>query len=63
LQTNYFSTYENLYFTGDGCLRDEEGNYRITGRVDDVLNVSGHRIGTAEVENAINMHLELLKVL
>jgi len=48
---NYFSTYENLYFTGDGCLRDEQGNYRITGRVDDVLNVSGHRIGTAEVEN------------
>jgi acetyl-CoA synthetase len=53
---NYFATYENLYFTGDGCLRDAEGNYRITGRVDDVLNVSGHRIGTAEVENAINMH-------
>ncbi len=53
---NYFSTYKNLYFTGDGCLRDEAGNYRITGRVDDVLNVSGHRIGTAEVENAINMH-------
>lgn len=53
---NYFSTYENLYFTGDGALRDEKGNYRITGRVDDVLNVSGHRIGTAEVENAINMH-------
>ncbi len=53
---NYFSTYKNLYFTGDGALRDEEGNYRITGRVDDVLNVSGHRIGTAEVENAINMH-------
>nr|HPI54156.1 acetate--CoA ligase [Chitinophagaceae bacterium] len=52
----YFSTYENLYFTGDGCLRDKDGNYRITGRVDDVLNVSGHRIGTAEVENAINMH-------
>ncbi len=52
----YFSTYPNLYFTGDGCLRDKEGNYRITGRVDDVLNVSGHRIGTAEVENAINMH-------
>lgn len=52
----YFSTYDNLYFTGDGCLRDAEGNYRITGRVDDVLNVSGHRIGTAEVENAINMH-------
>ncbi len=53
---NYFSAYPNLYFTGDGCLRDEEGFYRITGRVDDVLNVSGHRIGTAEVENAINMH-------
>jgi acetyl-CoA synthetase len=52
----YFATYENLYFTGDGCLRDEDGFYRITGRVDDVLNVSGHRIGTAEVENAINMH-------
>lgn len=55
-RTNYFATYHNLYFTGDGCLRDEDGNYRITGRVDDVLNVSGHRIGTAEVENAINMH-------
>lgn len=53
---NYFSTYENMYFTGDGCFRDAEGNYRITGRVDDVLNVSGHRIGTAEVENALNMH-------
>jgi acetyl-CoA synthetase len=44
-----------LYFTGDGALRDENGFYRITGRVDDVLNVSGHRIGTAEVENAINL--------
>jgi acetyl-CoA synthetase len=52
----YFATYPNLYFTGDGALRDANGNYRITGRVDDVLNVSGHRIGTAEVENAINMH-------
>lgn len=52
----YFSTYPELYFTGDGTLRDENGFYRITGRVDDVLNVSGHRIGTAEVENAINMH-------
>ena len=52
----YFATYPGLYFTGDGALRDGEGNYRITGRVDDVLNVSGHRIGTAEVENAINMH-------
>jgi acetyl-CoA synthetase len=55
-RTNYFATYPNLYFTGDGCYRDADGNYRITGRVDDVLNVSGHRIGTAEVENAINMH-------
>ena len=53
---NYFATYDDLYFTGDGCYRDENGMYRITGRVDDVLNVSGHRIGTAEVENAINMH-------
>ncbi|HRF19340.1 MAG TPA: AMP-binding protein, partial [Chitinophagaceae bacterium] len=53
---NYFSAYPNMYFTGDGALRDENGNYRITGRVDDVLNVSGHRLGTAEVENAINMH-------
>ncbi len=52
----YFATYQGLYFTGDGALRDDDGNYRITGRVDDVLNVSGHRIGTAEVENAINMH-------
>lgn len=52
----YFATYENLYFTGDGALRDANGNYKITGRVDDVLNVSGHRIGTAEVENAINEH-------
>jgi acetyl-CoA synthetase len=55
-RTSYFATYKNMYFTGDGCLRDEEGHYRITGRVDDVLNVSGHRIGTAEVENALNMH-------
>ncbi|TAE94645.1 MAG: acetyl-coenzyme A synthetase, partial [Runella slithyformis] len=50
-----------LYFTGDGCLRDEDGYYRITGRVDDVLNVSGHRIGTAEVENAINMHADVIE--
>lgn len=57
----YFSTYENKYFTGDGCLRDENGFYRITGRVDDVLNVSGHRIGTAEVENAINMHSDVIE--
>ena len=51
---NYFSTYKNYYFTGDGAYRDENGMYRLAGRVDDVLNVSGHRIGTAEVENAIN---------
>jgi acetyl-CoA synthetase len=50
-----------MYFTGDGCLRDEDGYYRITGRVDDVLNVSGHRIGTAEVENAINMHSDVVE--
>jgi acetyl-CoA synthetase len=52
----YFSTYKGKYFTGDGAKRDENGNYRITGRVDDVINVSGHRIGTAEVEDAIDEH-------
>ena len=52
----YFSTYKNYYFTGDGCRRDEDGYYRITGRVDDVINVSGHRIGTGEVEDAIDEH-------
>lgn len=57
----YFSSYPGKYFTGDGCLRDEDGYYRITGRVDDVLNVSGHRIGTAEVENAINMHASVVE--
>ena len=60
-RTTYFSAYPNLYFTGDGALKDEEGNYRITGRVDDVLNVSGHRIGTAEIENAINMHASVVE--
>jgi len=55
-QQTYFSTYQDLYFTGDGCKRDDEGFYRITGRVDDVINVSGHRIGTGEVEDAINDH-------
>lgn len=49
----YFSSYPNYYFTGDGCRRDEEGYYWITGRVDDVINVSGHRLGTAELESAI----------
>jgi len=52
----YLSAYKGYYFTGDGCRRDENGFYRITGRVDDVLNVSGHRLGTAEIENAINEH-------
>ncbi|HEY0899166.1 MAG TPA: acetate--CoA ligase [Sphingobacteriaceae bacterium] len=60
-RTTYFSAYENQYFTGDGCLRDQDGYYRITGRVDDVINVSGHRIGTAEVENAINMHADVVE--
>ena len=58
---NYFATYKGLYFTGDGCRRDEDGYYRITGRVDDVINVSGHRIGTAEVESAINMHADIVE--
>jgi acetyl-CoA synthetase len=52
----YFSNYPGKYFTGDGCKRDQDGFYRITGRVDDVINVSGHRLGTAEVENGINEH-------
>ena len=52
----YFSNYPGKYFTGDGCKRDHDGFYRITGRVDDVINVSGHRLGTAEVENGINEH-------
>jgi len=52
----YFSTYPGRYFTGDGCRRDENGYYWITGRVDDVINVSGHRIGTAEVESALVAH-------
>jgi acetyl-CoA synthetase len=52
----YFSTFKNMYFTGDGARRDKDGRLRIIGRVDDVINVSGHRMGTAEVENAINEH-------
>jgi acetyl-CoA synthetase len=52
----YFKTYRGKYFTGDGCRRDEDGYYWITGRVDDVINVSGHRIGTAEVESALVAH-------
>ncbi len=57
----YFSTFDNMYFTGDGARRDENGMYRIIGRVDDVLNVSGHRMGTAEVENAINEHPKVVE--
>ena len=57
----YFSTYPGMYFTGDGCRRDEDGFYRITGRVDDVINVSGHRMGTAEVENGINEHSRVVE--
>jgi acetyl-CoA synthetase len=57
----YFSAYPGYYFTGDGCKRDEDGYYRITGRVDDVINVSGHRMGTAEVENAINEHKNVIE--
>ena len=60
-RTTYFSTYDNLYFTGDGCKRDHDGYYRIIGRVDDVINVSGHRLGTAEVENAINEHIHVIE--
>jgi acetyl-CoA synthetase len=52
----YFATYKGKYFTGDGCRRDEDGYYWITGRVDDVLNVSGHRLGTAEIESALVAH-------
>ncbi|MEO0792424.1 MAG: AMP-binding protein, partial [Pseudomonadota bacterium] len=55
----YFSTYPGKYFTGDGCRRDEDGYYWITGRVDDVINVSGHRMGTAEVESALVAHAKV----
>ncbi len=52
-EQTYFSTFKGMYFTGDGARRDEDGYYWITGRVDDVLNVSGHRMGTAEIESAL----------
>jgi acetyl-CoA synthetase len=52
----YFKPYPGYYFTGDGARRDEDGDYWITGRIDDVINVSGHRIGTAEVESALVLH-------
>jgi acetyl-CoA synthetase len=57
----YFSPIKGMYFTGDGARRDEDGYYRIIGRVDDVINVSGHRLGTAEVENAINQHPDVVE--
>jgi len=57
----YFSAFENMYFTGDGAKRDADGRYRIIGRVDDVINVSGHRLGTAEVEDAINTHARVVE--
>ncbi|HZH71945.1 MAG TPA: acetate--CoA ligase, partial [Mariniphaga sp.] len=57
----YFASYPGLYLTGDGAKRDEEGYYRIIGRIDDVINVSGHRIGTAEVEDAINQHPKVVE--
>ena len=57
----YFSSYKGMYFTGDGVKRDHDGYLRILGRVDDVMNVSGHRMGTAEVENAINEHSEVIE--
>ena len=55
----YFSTFDGLYFSGDGCRRDADGYYWITGRVDDVINVSGHRLGTAEVESALVAHRDV----
>jgi acetyl-CoA synthetase len=55
-ETTYFQQYKGFYFTGDGCRRDEDGYYWITGRVDDVINISGHRMGTAEVESALVLH-------
>jgi len=60
-QQTYFSTYPGKYFTGDGCKRDKDGYYRITGRVDDVINVSGHRIGTGELEDAIDEHKDVIE--
>lgn len=60
-RTTYFAPFPGFYFTGDAARRDSEGRYRITGRVDDVINVSGHRIGTAEVEDAINSHPEIVE--
>jgi acetyl-CoA synthetase len=60
-KTTYFSHYKGYYFTGDGAKRDKNGMYRIIGRVDDVINVSGHRFGTAEIENAINLQNNVIE--
>lgn len=60
-RNTYFAAYKNRYFTGDGARRDAEGYYRITGRVDDVINVSGHRLGTAEIEDAIDEHEQVIE--
>ncbi|XOD67666.1 MAG: AMP-binding enzyme [Flavobacteriales bacterium Tduv] len=57
----YFSPFKGYYFSGEGVRRDEEGYYRILGRVDDVINISGHRLGTAEIENEINQHPRVSK--
>ena len=60
-QETYFSAYPGYYFTGDGCKRDEDGYHRITGRVDDVIIVSGHNLGTAEIESAIDEHEKVVE--
>lgn len=60
-RANYFDTYKGYYFTGDGAKRTADGQYRIIGRVDDVINVSGHRFGTAEIENAINQNKQVVE--
>jgi acetyl-CoA synthetase len=60
-RNTYFAAYKGYYFTGDGAKRDENGMYRIIGRVDDVINVSGHRFGTAEIEDAINQHKNVVE--
>jgi len=58
-EETYFSAFKGYYFTGDGCKRDSDGYYWITGRIDDVLNVSGHRLGTAEIESALVAHAKV----
>ncbi len=60
-RTTYFNTFKNLYETGDGAKRNKDGYYRITGRVDDVMKVSGHRLGTADIEDAIDEHPDVVE--